>query len=53
MPDPILAVDSKGAYRRAADDRLIGELWANLSEGECQFVMVMDKRRDWVGTILQ
>ena len=29
------------------DDRLIGSLWANLSEGRCRFVMVKDKR--WEG----
>ena len=45
-PGPILAVEYKGADRWAAveDDRLIGGLWANLSEGRCRFVMVKDKR---------
>lgn len=39
----------KGADRWAAveDDRLIGGLWANMSEGRCRFVMVKDKR--WEG----
>lgn len=48
-PGPILAVEYKGADRWAAveDDRLIGGLWANLSEGRCRFVMVKDKR--WEG----
>ena len=43
---PILAVEYKGADRWAGaeDDRLIGGLWANLSEGRCRFVMVKDKR---------
>jgi len=43
---PILAVEYKGADRWASaeDDRLIGGLWANLSEGRCRFVMVTDKR---------
>lgn len=43
---PILAVEYKGADRwiAAEDDRLIGGLWANLSEGRCRFVMVKDKR---------
>lgn len=45
-PGSILAVEYKGADRWAAveDDRLIGGLWANLSEGRCRFVMVKDKR---------
>jgi type III restriction enzyme len=32
----------------AEDDRLIGGLWANLSGGRCRFVMVKDKRWDWI-----
>jgi type III restriction enzyme len=46
QPGPILAVEYKGADRWAGaeDDRLIGGLWANLSEGRCRFVMVKDKR---------
>ena len=49
-PGPILAVEYKGADRwnGAEDDRLIGDLWANLSEGRCRFVMVRDKRWDWI-----
>jgi type III restriction enzyme len=45
-PGPVLAVEYKGADRWAAteDDRLIGGLWANLSEGRCRFVMIKDKR---------
>ncbi len=40
-PGPVLAVEYKGADRwlSAEDDRLIGRLWANLSEGRCRFVM--------------
>jgi type III restriction enzyme len=47
---PILAVEYKGADRWTAveDDRLIGGLWANLSEGRCRFVMVKDKRWEWI-----
>lgn len=30
------------------DDRLIGGLCANLSEGRCRFVMMKDKRWDWI-----
>jgi len=42
----ILAVEYKGADRwtAAADDRLIGGLWAELSRGRCRFVMVKDKQ---------
>ncbi|MBK7423959.1 MAG: DEAD/DEAH box helicase family protein [Propionivibrio sp.] len=49
-PGPILAVEYKGADRwlAAEDDRLIGGLWANLSEGRCRFVMVKDKRWEWI-----
>lgn len=53
-PGPILAVEYKGADRwnGAEDDRLIGGLWANLSEGCCRFVMIKDKRWDWVAAQL-
>lgn len=49
QPGPVLAVEYKGAngWLNAQDDRLIGGLWANLSEGRCRFVMVTDKR--WEG----
>lgn len=30
------------------DDRLIGGLWASLSGGRCRFVMLKDKRWDWI-----
>lgn len=51
----ILAVEYKGADRwhGAADDRLIGGLWARLSEGRCRFVMVKDKRWDWIEELLK
>ena len=41
----ILVVEYKGADRMAAaeDDRLIGELWAEMSGGTCGFVMVTNK----------
>ena len=50
QPGPILAVEYKGADRwlSAEDDRLIGGLWANLSEGRCRFVMIKDKRWDGI-----
>jgi len=43
-------INNKGADRwnGAEDDRLIGGLWASLSEGRCRFVMVKDKRWDWI-----
>lgn len=55
QPGPILAVEYKGADRwnGAEDDRLIGGLWANLSEGRCRFVMVKNKRWDWVEEALK
>jgi type III restriction enzyme len=48
-PGPCLAVECKGEHlwEGAKDDRLIGGLWANLSDGRCRFVMVTDKR--WEG----
>ncbi|MFA5941501.1 MAG: DEAD/DEAH box helicase family protein [Sinimarinibacterium sp.] len=49
-PAAILAVEYKGADRwlGAEDDRLIGSLWENLSDGRCRFVMVKEKRWDWI-----
>jgi type III restriction enzyme len=46
----VLAVEYKGADRWAAteDDRLIGGLWESVSGGRCRFVMVKDKRWDWI-----
>lgn len=54
QPGPTLAVEYKGADRwnAAEDDRLVGGLWANLSEGRCRFVMVKEKRWDWVEALL-
>lgn len=47
-PGAILAVEYKGADRwvGAEDDRLIGGLWENLSDGRCRFVMVTNKQWD-------
>ena len=55
QPGAILAVEYKGADRwnGAEDDRLVGGLWANLSEGRCRFVMVKDKRWDWIEETLK
>ena len=46
----VLVVEYKGAHHwtDARDDRLIGGLWANLSEGRCRFVMVKDRRWEWI-----
>lgn len=46
LPDgAVLIVEYKGAngWLNAEGDRLIGGLWAQLSEGRCRFVMVKDK----------
>lgn len=54
-PGATLAVEYKGADRwlSAEDDRLIGGLWAGLSEGRCRFVMVKDKRWDGIEPLLK
>lgn len=51
----VLAVEYKGSDRwsGAEDDRLIGGLWANLSEGRCRFVMLKDKHWDWIEPLLK
>ena len=43
-------VEYKGADRwmAAEDNRKIGDLWAELSNGHCRFVMVKEKRWDWI-----
>lgn len=51
LPDGrTLVVEYKGGDRwlNAEPDRKVGELWAELSEGKCLFVMVKDKRWDWI-----
>ncbi|MGE4488827.1 MAG: DEAD/DEAH box helicase [Kiritimatiellales bacterium] len=42
----ILVVEYKGADRwgNAVPDRLVGELWAEMSNGACEFVMVTDRQ---------
>ena len=49
-----LIVEYKGADRwnDAADDRLIGGLWAKLSGGACRFVMVKDRQWDSIEPFL-
>ncbi len=50
----VLVVECKGADRwsSAEDDRLIGNLWAELSGGRCRFVMVKDRQWDGVRELL-
>ncbi|WP_322629023.1 DEAD/DEAH box helicase [Halothiobacillus sp.] len=50
QPGAVLAVEYKGADRwtDAEDDRLIGGLWANMSDGRCRFVMIKDKQWDGI-----
>ena len=52
---PILAIEYKGADRwvGAEDDRLIGGLWANLSEGRCRFIMVKERRWETIEQTLK
>jgi type III restriction enzyme len=48
LPDEsILIVEYKGADRwnAAEDDREIGQLWASLSNGKCEFIMI--NKKDW------
>lgn len=45
-----LVVEYKGAdrWQTAEPARKVGELLAELSHGKCLFVMVKDKRWDWI-----
>lgn len=55
LPDgKILIVEYKGAdkWEAAKDDRQIGELWADLSGGQCKFIMIKDKRFDLIESLL-
>jgi type III restriction enzyme len=55
LPDGrILVVEYKGAHlwNDAEPNRKIGELWEELSGGKCAFVMVKDKRWDWIAAKL-
>lgn len=54
-PNAILAVEYKGAdhWNNAEDDRLMGGLWAKLSEGRCRFVMLKERRWDRIAEALQ
>ncbi|MCX6897843.1 MAG: DEAD/DEAH box helicase family protein [Verrucomicrobia bacterium] len=50
-----LVVEYKGADRwdAAEPSRKIGELWEELSGGKCLFVMVKEKRWDWIAKKLK
>lgn len=50
----ILAVEYKGSdrWKDAEDDRLIGNLWAEMSDGRCRFVMVKDKNWSAIDAVL-
>lgn len=53
----VLAVEYKGAHLASADDakekRLIGELWAERSEGKCLFAMIESKTFGRIERIIQ
>ena len=54
-PGPVLAVEYKGRDRwnDAKGDRLLGNLWADLSGGRCRFVMVTDRQwEEKIGPLL-
>lgn len=46
----ILVVEYKGGDRwnNAGSDRLVGELWEEMSGGTCAFVMVKEKNWEWI-----
>jgi type III restriction enzyme len=52
--DKTLIVEYKGAnaWTDAADDRLIGGLWQDLSGGACRFVMITNKQWDAIKALL-
>ena len=55
LPDgTALVVEVKGGqgWTDAADDRAIGDLWAELSGGRCRFVMVRDRQRQMIDALL-
>ncbi len=51
----VLVVEYKGGnnWLAAQDDRLIGGLWAEMSGGKCQFVMVKDRQWQEIEPIIQ
>ncbi|HAL70271.1 MAG TPA: hypothetical protein DCP71_00660 [Verrucomicrobiales bacterium] len=53
--DRILIVEFKGAgfCNNAADDRKIGELWAEMSQGKCLFIMVQKDTMAQIDALLK
>ena len=54
QPGPVLVVEYKGGdrWKNAEDDRMIGGLWARLSDGRCKFLMVKDRRWEDISAAL-
>ncbi len=52
--DSFLIVEYKGGdrWKEAADDRLIGKLWADMSDGTCQFVMITNRQWESIDPFL-
>ena len=54
--DSILVVEYKGGDRfdtkKVNNDRIIGELWASLSNGRCHFIMVTNSRFDLIDDLI-
>lgn len=46
----VLVVEYKGAdrWKAAEADRMVGQLWEELSGGRCAFVMVKEKKWEWI-----
>ena len=51
----VLVVEYKGGngWTDAKDDRLIGGLWAEMSGGKCQFVMVRDRQWQEIQAVME
>ncbi|MDD5272685.1 MAG: DEAD/DEAH box helicase family protein [Methylovulum sp.] len=55
LPDEsILVVEYKGKdrWKEAEPDRQIGGLWAELSDGKCQFIMLTERRWDLLDALI-
>ena len=55
LPDSrILVIENKGADRwnAAEEDRKIGKLWAEMSKGKCLFIMVKERKWEWIDSLL-
>jgi len=53
----VLVVEYKGAFLASADDakekKLIGELWADRSDGKCLFLMIADREFARIDSAIQ